>query len=128
MKLFELLLTYLFAFLYLLFGLNYFLGFLPMPALEGDALAYMSLLSETGYMTGVKVLELSVAFMLMLNIQRPLAWLLILPVSVNILMYDVFIMGMPFLGVLMVGINGFMIYRLRRWYGCIIGRQEDSGR
>ncbi len=112
--------TYLFAFIYLIFGLNFFLNFIPMPDLEGNALDYMVLLSSTGYMTAVKVLEIVVALMLLLNIQRPLAWLLIAPVSTNILMYDVFIVGLPTLGLLMVLLNAYMIYRNKAHYAGII--------
>ena len=119
MKTVDTIITYLFAIIYLVFALNYFFGFLPMPPLEGDALQYMTLLGTTGYMTAVKVLELAVAIMLLLNIRRPLAWLLILPVSTNILMYDVFIVGLPTLGVLMMTMNVYMVYRLRENYACI---------
>ncbi len=119
MKTINSIITYLFAIIYLVFALNYFLGFLPMPELEGDALQYMTLLGTTGYMTAIKFLELAVAFMLLLNFRRPLAWLLILPVSTNILMYDVFIVGLPTLGVLMMAMNVYMVYRLRENYACI---------
>jgi len=119
MKTVDTIITYLFAIIYLVFALNYFLGFLPMPELEGDALQYMTLLGTTGYMTAVKFLELAVAIMLLLNFRRPLAWLLILPVSTNILMYDVFIVGIPTLGVLMMAMNVYMVYRLRENYACI---------
>ncbi len=122
MKTLDTIITYLFAIIYLVFALNYFLGFLPMPELEGDALQFMTLLGSTGYMTAVKFLELAVAFMLLLNIHRPLAWLLILPVSTNILMYDVFIVGLPTLGVLMMGLNVFMVYSLRKNYACILAK------
>lgn len=112
--------TYLFAIIYLVFGLNFFLNFIPMPDLDGNALQYMILLGSTGYMAAVKVLEIIVALMLLLNIQRPLAWLLIAPVSTNILMYDVFIVGLPTLGLLMVLLNAYMIYRNRQHYTGII--------
>ncbi len=112
--------TYLFAIIYLVFGLNFFLDFIPMPDLDGNALQYMILLGSTGYMAAVKVLEIAVALMLLLNIQRPLAWLLIAPVSTNILMYDVFIVGLPTLGLLMVLLNAYMIYRNRAHYACIL--------
>lgn len=112
--------TYLFAFIYLVFGLNFFLNFMPMPELDGNALDYMVLLGSTGYMAAVKVLEIAVALMLLLNIQRPLAWLLIAPVSTNILMYDVFIVGLPALGLLMVLLNAYMIYRNKTHYAGII--------
>ncbi len=120
MKLFENIITYVFAALYLVFGLNFFFGFLPMPPLEDNAQIYFAVLGSTGYMTAVKVLELVVAAMLLFNIKRPLAFLLILPVSVNILMYDVFIEGSLALGLPMVLMNLFLIYRRRSHYACIL--------
>ena len=116
MKTIDNIITYLFAFIYLVFGLNYFFGFIPMPELEGDALTYMVLLGSTGYMTAVKVLEIIVAIMLFLNIRRPLALLLILPVSANILMYDVFIVGLPTMGLIMMLLNIYLVYRHREHY------------
>ncbi len=120
MKITEIIITYVFAFIYLLFALNFFFNFLPMPELQGNALVFMEVIGSTGYMTAVKFLEILVALMLIFNIKRPLAWLLILPVSTNILMYDVFIVGQPMLGVLMMAMNVFMVYRLRTHYLCIV--------
>lgn len=120
MKTADTFITYLFALIYLTFSLNFFFGFLPMPALEGDAATFMGLLSASGYLTAVKVLELIVALMLIFNFQRPLAFLLILPVSTNVLMYDVFIVGMPALGVLMMALNLYLVFRLREKYAGIL--------
>lgn len=120
MKTVDTIIIYAFAFIYLVFGLNYFLGFIPMPELGGDALTYMTLLASTGYMTAVKLLEILVAIMLFLNIRRPLALLLILPVSTNILMYDVFIVGLPTLGLLMMLLNIYLVYRNRKHYRALL--------
>ncbi len=120
MKTLDKIITYLFAFIYMLFGLNFFLGFLPMPELEGNALTYMALLSSTGYMASVKILEIIVALMLIFNFKKALAWLLILPVSTNILMYDVFIVGIPMLGLLMMALNLYMVYRNRAHYTALL--------
>ena len=111
---------YLFAIIYLVFGLNFFLDFLPMPELEGNALAYFTVLGSTGYMTAVKILELVVAAMLLFNVKKALAYLVILPVSVNILMYDVFIVGIPTMGLVMVILNLFLVYRQRSSYACLL--------
>ena len=120
MKTTETIITYAFALIFLVFALNYFFDFMPMPPLEGDAATYMMVLGSTGYMTAVKFLELAVAVMLLVNFQRPLAWLLILPVATNILMYDVFVVGMPALGVPVMLMNLFMVYRHRRQYACLL--------
>ncbi len=120
MKIVENIVTYLFALIFLVFALNFFFGFLPMPELEGDALKFMEVVGATGYMAAVKVLEIVVALMLIFNIKRPLAWLLILPVTINIMMYDVFLMGTvtPPAGLVFV-FNLFMVYRLRENYTCL---------
>ena len=120
MKILNNILTYAFALIYLLFALNFFFGFLPMPPLEGDALTYMTLLGSTGYMAAVKVLELIVAIMLIINFKRTLAWLLVLPISTNVLMYDVFIVGFPGLGIPVMAINLYMVYHNRRHYVDIV--------
>ena len=120
MKTLEKITHYLFAIIYLVFGLNFFLDFLPMPKLEGNALAYFTVLGSTGYMTAVKILELVVAAMLLFNVKKALAYLVILPVSVNILMYDVFIVGIPTMGLLMVILNLFLVYRQRSSYACLL--------
>ncbi len=120
MKIAETIITYVFALIFLVFGLNFFFGFIPMPELEGDALKFMQVVGATGYMAVVKVLELVVALMLIFNFKRPLAWLLILPVTVNIMMYDVFLMGTVTgpAGLVFV-LNLFMVYRLREHYSCL---------
>ncbi len=120
MKIAETIITYVFALIFLVFGLNFFFGFIPMPELDGDALKFMQVVGATGYMASVKVLELVVALMLIFNIKRPLAWLLILPVTVNIMMYDVFLLGTitPPAGLVFV-LNLFMVHRLRAHYSCL---------
>ncbi len=120
MKIAETIITYVFALIFLVFGLNFFFGFIPMPDLEGRALDFMAAVGGSGFMASVKIVEIVVALMLLLNIKRPLAWLLILPVSVNIMMYDVFLLGTvtPPAGLVFV-LNLFMVYRLREHYSCL---------
>ncbi len=120
MKIAETIITYVFALIFLVFGLNFFFGFIDMPDLEGRALEFMMAVGGSGYMASVKVLELVVALMLIFNFRRPLAWLLILPVTVNIMMYDVFLMGTVTgpAGLVFI-LNLFMVYRLREHYSCL---------
>ncbi len=120
MKTAETIITYVFGLIYLVFALNFFFGFIPMPDLEGRALEFMMAVGGSGFMVSVKILEIVVALMLLLNIKRPLAWLLILPVSVNIMMYDVFLMGTVTPPAALVFIlNWFMVYRMRENYSCL---------
>lgn len=120
MKTAETIITYVFGLVYLIFGLNFFFGFIPLPDMEGRAAEFMGAVAGSGFMISVKIVEIVVALMLLLNIKRPLAWLLILPVSVNIMMFDVFLMGTVTPPAALVFIlNWFMVYRMRENYSCL---------
>ncbi len=120
MKTAETIVTYVFGLVYLIFGLNFFFEFIPIPEPDGKAGEFMEAIDGTGFMVSVKIVEIVVALMLLLNIKRPLAWLLILPVSVNIMMYDVFLMGTVTPPAALVFIlNLFMVYRMRENYSCL---------
>ena len=73
---------------FLVFGLNGFLGFLPMPPHEGAAGAFLGALATTGYMFPlIKGTEVAVGALLLGNRFVPLALTLLAPVTVNILAF-----------------------------------------
>ena len=109
MKIIKIIANYLLATIYFVFSLNYFFNFLPMPPLEGNAGAFIGLLATTGFMTGVKVIELVLSLMLIVGFRRQLAYILLAPVSVNILFFDLFISGAPAAGVVVVALNLFLL-------------------
>ncbi len=111
--------TYLVAFIFLVIGADYFFNYIPKPPLEGNIEKYMGLMSG-GYMAVVKALEIIFAIMLFANFKRQLTWLLLLPIVVNILMFEVFIAKQPGLGVVLLALNFFMIYVNRDSYKGII--------
>ena len=77
---------------FVVFGLNYWFQFIPTPSPSGDAARFMGLLAGSSYLTVVKVLE--VAGGLALLVQRTALGVLRLgPVLVNILLYDILIVG-----------------------------------
>jgi putative oxidoreductase len=108
--------TYLLALVYLVFGANYFLHFIPMPTPEGNAGAFTGLLYSTGFLAFVKVLEVLLGLLLLLPATRKLALLLIAPITVNILLFELFIAHQPGIGILLVLLNGFAIYQHRKSY------------
>lgn len=121
MKIATIVITYLLGLLFFVFGLNYFINFMPAPPMEGDVKVYSDLMNRTHYMTVVKILEIAFGAMLLINFKRPLAWLLLLPVVVNILMFEVLIAKQPGLGIALLILNFFMIYVHREKYKSIIG-------
>lgn len=81
--------------IFFVFGLNFWLGFIPVPPPpEGHAADFMGALYLSGFLTVVKVLEVLGA--LALFAQRTALGLLLLgPVLVNILLYDAFLARAP---------------------------------
>jgi hypothetical protein len=109
MKVLKIIANYLLAVMFLVLGLNFFFNFIPMPPLEGNAAAFIGLLASTGFMAVLKVIEIALSLMLIFEYKRPLAYILLAPISVNILMFDVFIAGAPAAGVVVVLLNLFLL-------------------
>jgi len=74
--------------LFLLFGLNGFLNFIPMPKdIPPEIMNVMGALMKAGYMNVVSGAELLIAVMLLTNRFVPLALALLAPIVVGILTY-----------------------------------------
>jgi putative oxidoreductase len=112
--------AYLLALVYLVFGSNFFLKFIDMPPMEGNAGAFIGVLYSTGFLAFVKVLEIVLGLLLVLPATRRLALVLIAPISVNILLFELFIAHQPGIGILLVLLNGFAIYQNRKSYMPIV--------
>jgi hypothetical protein len=112
--------TYLLATPYLVLGLNYFFNFIPMPQMEGVPGQYLGLLYSTGILLVIKVIEISVALSLFSGFQRPIALIVIAPISINILLFELLVAKMPGIGILLVALNAFLIYAHKEKYLPII--------
>jgi uncharacterized membrane protein YphA (DoxX/SURF4 family) len=78
----------LFGLLFLVFGLNGFLHFIPMAPPPERAMAFMAGLTSTGYMFPlIKGTEVVVGILLLVNRFVPLALALIAPNVVNIVLF-----------------------------------------
>jgi uncharacterized membrane protein YphA (DoxX/SURF4 family) len=87
-----------FGFVFLVFGLNGFLNFMPMPPPPPQAGAFMGALAVTGYMFPlIKGIEVIVGVLLLSNRFVPLALVLIAPNVVNIVLFHAFLVpaGLP---------------------------------
>lgn len=82
--------------MFLIFGLNGFLHFIPSPPPpSGTATQFLGALGASGYMTPVFVLQLAGAVLLLANRFVPLALVLLGPVIVNILLYHALMAPAP---------------------------------
>jgi putative oxidoreductase len=105
---------------YFIFGSNYFFPFIPLPPMDGNAGSFIGVLYTSNFLMFVKILELSFAFMIALNVKRELAILLIAPISLNIFLFEILIVGVPGIGLLLVLLNSYLIYLNRAKYFSIV--------
>lgn len=87
MKIIATLARWLLGLVFLVFGLNGFLHFIPMPPPPGVAGQYLGALFISHYLLVVFLLQLISAALLLLNRFVPLALTLLGPVIVNILLF-----------------------------------------
>ncbi len=84
----SLILRVLLGLVFVVFGLNGFLHFLPMPPMEGEAASFMGALAATGYMFPlIKGTEVVAGALILSGRALPLGLVLLAPVLVNILAF-----------------------------------------
>ena len=88
--------------------------------MDGNAGAFIGLLYSTGFLAFVKVLEISFGLLLLVPKTRALAYLLIAPITVNILLFELFMVGKPGIGVLLLVLNAIGIFLNKEKYISII--------
>jgi len=88
MKITAVIARFLLGFIFLVFGLNGFLHFIPMTTLpSGTAGQFIGALFASNYLVVVFLLQLIPAVLLLLNRYVPLALTLLAPIIVNILLF-----------------------------------------
>ncbi|NHM05969.1 DoxX family membrane protein [Flavobacterium sp. CYK-4] len=104
--------------LLVVFGSNKFLHFIPMPPPTGSAADFMNSLGATGYIFPVVgILEVLIGAMLLLKRWVAFALILLAPISINILLFHLFL-DIPGLGAALVValLNGILIYKHWKQY------------
>ena len=104
--------------LLVVFGSNNFLHFIPLPPPTGSAADFMSSLSATGYIFPVVgILEVVIGAMLLIKKWVAFALILLAPISINILLFHLFL-DIPGVSaaLLVVVLNTIMIYKHWKQY------------
>ena len=102
--------------MFFVLGLNHFLKLFNPPMPEGlppDAVAFVGLLASSGMMDVVKVLEVVGGALLLVGKFVPLGLTLLMPVVVNILLYELCFLHKPGVGVVMTLVGVFLIVSYR---------------
>jgi putative oxidoreductase len=87
MKITAVIARFLLGFIFLVFGLNGFLHFIPMPPPSGTAGQFIAALFVSNYLVVVFLLQIIPAILLLINRYVPLALTLLAPIIVNILLF-----------------------------------------
>ena len=98
---------------FLVFGLNAFFNFIPLPPPKGElAGEFLKALFVSHYLYVVKVFEIVGGLILLSGRFTPLGLTLVGPVVVNILLYDLFLdpAGLP-MGIVLAALSIFLLWR-----------------
>jgi uncharacterized membrane protein YphA (DoxX/SURF4 family) len=111
---------------FVVFGLNYFLQFIPMPKSEGLPAQFMGALFVSKFLLVVKILEIAGGVLLLTKRFAPLGLVVLGPIVVNILLYDIFLAGAfnP-LGALVLVLESFLIWSYRKNFAGIFSAPKS---
>ncbi|MES2797489.1 MAG: DoxX protein [Bacteroidota bacterium] len=113
--------AYLLGLLFVWGGAAYLFHLMPDQPLTGDSATFMKLFAETGYMTIIKICELLFGILLFIPKTRALGFILLAPIAVNILIFELHIAHAPGIGIAIVILNAIGLYLNREKYIGIIG-------
>jgi uncharacterized membrane protein YphA (DoxX/SURF4 family) len=101
--------------IFVVFGLNAFFHFIPLPMPKGELAAeFMKALFLSQYLHAVKIIEIAGGLLLLSGRFTALGLTLVGPVVVNILFFDAFLdsAGLP-LGIMLGALSSFLLWRHR---------------
>lgn len=106
------------AMAFIVFGLNYWLKLIPIGKPTDPALSFISAMATTKYLDVVKVLEVVGGFFLLTGRFAPLGLTILIPVTVNIALWDAFLVkyAMPPIGTVLLGLELVLLFAYRRYF------------
>lgn len=104
--------------IYFVFGLNFFFQFLGTPPPAGGAAeSFTTGLFMSGYFFPVmKVIEVTLGFALIVGVYVPLALVVLMPITVNILLFHLFLTDNAIMSIVMVGLQLYLAWMYRDYY------------
>ncbi|MBS1917448.1 MAG: DoxX family membrane protein [Bacteroidetes bacterium] len=107
------------GFIYLVFGLDYFLHFIPyQPNHTGKVAAFKAGLMGVGYFYPmIKSIQIAGGISLLTNLYAPFFAVVLFPISLNVFLYHTILVPSGWLmGVLLIVPNLFLGYAYRKYY------------
>ncbi len=128
MRIATLVLRLLLGLVFLVFGLNGFLHFIPQPPMPpGDAATLSTVLAHSGWMTFVSLLEVIASLMLLAGRYVPLGLTLLAPILVNILLFHTTLLRGNGIapGLVCTFVEVFLIYVYRRSFRSLFDSKPE---
>jgi putative oxidoreductase len=119
MKTWVLIARCLLGFIYLVFGLDYFLHFIPyQPLHTGKPGALVAGLKGTGYIYPMmKTIQILGGLSLLFNRYAPFSAVVLFPISLNVLLFHTILVPSGWwMGLLLIGLNVFLGWAYRKQY------------
>jgi uncharacterized membrane protein YphA (DoxX/SURF4 family) len=113
--------------IYFVFGLNFFLHFIPTPPSAGGvADAFVGGLFQSGYFFPMlKSIEIVLGAFLLIGLFVPLALVVLMPISLNILLFHAFLAGNATMGIVIVLLNLYLAWAYRDYYKPLFNRKAS---
>src|SRR6476659_1322781 len=114
------------GFIYLVFGLDYFLHFIPYePHHTGRVAAFKAGLIGIGYFYPMlKSIQVVAGISLLINRYAPFSAVVVFPISVNVFLYHTILVPSGWLmGVMLIVPNLFLGYAYRKYYNGMFVRK-----
>jgi len=112
------------GFVFLLFGLNGLMQFLPLPAPSAEGGALLGAIGASGYMFPmVKITEIGAAILLCLDRYVNLALVLLAPIVVNVFAFHFFLdqAGLP-IALLVLALWTWMVWERKENYSILLDK------
>ena len=114
--------------IYFVFGLNFFLHFIPTPPSAGGvADAFVGGLFQSGYFFPMlKSIEVVLGGLLLIGLFVPLALVILMPISLNILLFHAFLTpGNATMGIVIVVVHLYLAWSYREYYKPLFNRKAS---
>ena len=112
--------AYLLGALFVFGGVTYLFKFAPEQPMTGNPEIFMKLFGGSGYMTIIKMCELFFGLLVLIPKTRALGLILLAPIVVNILLFELYIAKSSGIGVALVVVNTLAIYLIKEKYSSIL--------
>ena len=114
MKIAALIIRILLGLMFVVFGSNAFLRFMPMPELTGYPAQFIGSMSASGYLYAIGALQVIGGLLLLIGRFVPLGLTMLGPIIVNIVLYHIFMdpAGMP-MAIIVTVLYLFLVWRHR---------------